>query len=42
MGITARDVMDTDFYTVHPETTIADAVKAFNRPANFGSRRFSA
>jgi len=29
MGITARDVMDTEFYTVHPETTIAEAVKAF-------------
>lgn len=29
MGLTARDVMDTDFHTVHPETTIAEAVKAF-------------
>jgi CBS domain-containing protein len=29
MGITARDVMDTDFYTVRPETTIAEAVKTF-------------
>jgi CBS domain-containing protein len=31
MGVTARDVMDTDFYTVHPDTTIADAVKAFKQ-----------
>ena len=29
MGITAREVMDTDFYTVRPETTIAEAVKTF-------------
>lgn len=29
MGVTARDVMDADFHTVRPETTIAEAVKAF-------------
>lgn len=29
MGVTARDVMDTEFHTVRPESTIAEAVKAF-------------
>jgi len=29
MGMTARDIMDTEFHTVHPETTIVEAVKAF-------------
>jgi len=31
MGATARDVMDTDFHTVRPENTIAEAVKAFKQ-----------
>jgi len=31
MGVTARDVMDTDFHTVRPENTIAEAVKAFKQ-----------
>jgi CBS domain-containing protein len=31
MGTTARDVMDTEFYTVRPETTVAEAVKAFKQ-----------
>ncbi len=31
MGVTARQVMDAEFHTVHPETTIADAVKAFKQ-----------
>jgi len=31
MGVTARDVMDTDFRTVRPENTIAEAVKAFKQ-----------
>ncbi len=31
MGVTAREVMDKEFHTVRPETTIADAVKAFKR-----------
>jgi CBS domain-containing protein len=31
MGVTARDVMETEFYTVRPETTIADAVRAFKQ-----------
>ena len=28
MGLTARDVMDTRFYTLKPEDTVADAVRA--------------
>lgn len=28
MGLTARDVMDTSFYTLRPEATVADAVRA--------------
>ena len=28
MGLTARDVMDTRFYTLRPEDTVADAVRA--------------
>ncbi len=31
MGVTALDVMDTDFHTVRPENTIAEAVKAFKQ-----------
>lgn len=31
MGVTARDVMDTDFHTVRRENTIAEAVKAFKQ-----------
>ena len=29
MGLTARDVMDTRFYTLRPEATVAEAVRAF-------------
>lgn len=28
MGLTARDVMDTSFYTLRPEATVAEAVRA--------------
>jgi CBS domain-containing protein len=31
MSVTARDVMDTEFHTVRPEATIAEAVMAFKR-----------
>lgn len=29
MGVTARDIMDTVFYSLHPKDTIADAVRVF-------------
>jgi len=29
MGLTARDVMDTGFYTLRPETPVAEAVRLF-------------
>ncbi len=31
MGLTARDVMDTRFYTLRPESTVAEAVRALQR-----------
>jgi CBS domain-containing protein len=31
MSVTARDLMDTEFHTVRPETTIAEAVTAFQQ-----------
>jgi len=31
MTVKARDIMEIDFHTVHPETTIAEAVKAFKQ-----------
>ena len=39
MGLTAADVMETDFYTVHPDTPIPDAVKAFREAARKHERR---
>jgi CBS domain-containing protein len=29
LGLTARDIMDTRFYTLQPEATVAEAVQAF-------------
>jgi Mg/Co/Ni transporter MgtE len=29
LGLTARDVMDTRFYTLRPEATVAEAVRGF-------------
>ncbi len=41
MGMTARDVMDTEFHTVHPETTIVEAIRAFRRASEAPrSKRF--
>jgi CBS domain-containing protein len=31
MGVTARDVMETEFHTVRPESTIEEAVNAFKQ-----------
>lgn len=31
MGLTAREVMDTRFFTLRPEATVAEAVRAFER-----------
>ena len=31
MGLTAREVMDTNFFTLKPETSIGDAVRVFTR-----------
>lgn len=39
MGVTARDVMTTDFYTVRPETPISEAVKGFKEAALTRDRR---
>jgi len=39
MVLTAADIMETKFYTVHPETPIPDAVKAFKQAARKLERR---
>ena len=39
MTVTARDLMDTDFYTVHPQTTIADAVRAFQQASKLRKQK---
>jgi CBS domain-containing protein len=39
MGITAREVMETDYFTVRPETPIPDAVKCFQEATRKLERR---
>ncbi|MHC1727181.1 MAG: CBS domain-containing protein [Syntrophobacteraceae bacterium] len=39
MGVTARDVMETDFFTVRPETPVPEAVKAFKEATRKLERR---
>jgi CBS domain-containing protein len=39
MGVTARDLMDTDYYTVHPQTTIADAVRTFKQASKLRKQK---
>ncbi len=39
MGVTARDVMDTEFFTVRPDTPITEAVKAFEEATRKLERR---
>ncbi len=39
MGVTARDVMETNFCTVRPETSVPDAVRAFKEATRKLDRR---
>lgn len=39
MGVTARDVMETDFFTVRPDTPVPEAVKAFKEATRKLERR---
>jgi len=39
MGVTARDVMDTDFYTLKPDTPVPEAVRAFDEATRKLARR---
>ncbi len=39
MGVTARDVMDTEFFSVRPDTPIPDAVRAFKEATRKLERR---
>ncbi|MEN6438416.1 MAG: CBS domain-containing protein [Syntrophobacter sp.] len=39
MGVTARDVMETEFFAVHPNTPIPDAVLAFREATRKLERR---
>ena len=39
MGVTARDVMETDYFTVRPETPVTEAVRTFREAARKLERR---
>lgn len=39
MGVTARDVMETEFYTVYPDTSVLDAVGTFKEATHKLERR---
>lgn len=39
MGLRARDVMDTHFYTLSPQMTVAEAVKTFKRASEEQKQR---
>jgi CBS domain-containing protein len=39
MSATARDLMDTEFFTVHPQTTIADAVRTFKEASEYRKQK---
>ncbi len=39
MGVTARDVMETDFFTVRPDTPVPEAIKAFKEATRKLERR---
>jgi CBS domain-containing protein len=39
MGVTARDIMETDYFTVRPEIPVLDAVKAFREATRKLERR---
>lgn len=39
MGVTARDVMETEFFSVHPDTPIPEAVLAFREATRKLERR---
>ncbi len=39
MGVTARDIMETDFFTVRPDSTVPEAVRAFKEATRKLDRR---
>ena len=39
MGVTARDIMETDYFTVRPETPVTEAIKAFREATRKLERR---